>query len=261
MPLNQHRPLSDTEYRFFTDNGYLVVHDLVPNTVIDTMRNLVTQSLHPPLGPLEYEAEVQYPGAPSGLEMEGGLTPRRLLHAYSRDEVFRRWAHSPVATSIISQLLRTDRVMLTQCHHNCIMTKSPRFSSETGWHQDIRYWQFENSELISSWLALGNENEENGCMHVIPGSHLLDYEPDQFDEAAFFRSDLETNRSLIRQSVSVELKPGDVMFFHARTLHAAGSNRTRQIKAAVVFSYHAEENRPVPGTRSARLPGIVVNAR
>jgi phytanoyl-CoA hydroxylase len=52
------------------------------------------------------------------------------------------------------------------------------------------------------------------------------------------------------------LEPGDVVFFHCRTFHAAAANRTGQTKFSLVFTYHALDNSPLPGTRSAATPSI-----
>lgn len=259
VPLNQKRPLSDAERSQFERDGYLIIRKLVPDEVVEEMRAQVIGSLHPPVGPIEYEAEVQYPGAPENLEVEGGLTPRRLRFAYARGDLFRRWAHSTIATSVISQLLPGERLMLSQCHHNCIMTKSPRFSSQTGWHRDTRYWNFARPELVNSWLALGDETVENGCMRLIPGSHRQDLDDACFDDEAFFIDD-DRNEALIGGATIAELSAGDVLFFHAHALHAAGWNRTDEVKLAVVFTYHDESNHPLPDTRSACLPEIVVSA-
>ena len=49
---------------------------------------------------------------------------------------------------------------------------------------------------------------------------------------------------------------GDVLFFHCRLFHAAGMNLTDEVKLSAVFTCHAGDNQPIPGTRSATLPGI-----
>jgi phytanoyl-CoA hydroxylase len=126
----------------------------------------------------------------------------------------------------------------------------------TGWHQDIRYWSFERPELVSVWLALGDETPENGALSLIPGSHRIEFAPDHLDEALFFRADLPQNQALIASRVQVTLNAGDVLFFHCRTLHAAGANRTGATKFSLVFTYHALDNPPWPGTRSASQPSI-----
>ena len=143
-------------------------------------------------------------------------------------------------------------------HHNCIMTKEPRHSSDTGWHQDIRYWSFEQSDLVSVWLALTPENEHNGCLHLIPGTHRLTLDPSRYDEASFLRPELPENRALIAQSVRAELEPGDGLFFHARTFHAASRNHSDATKLSVVFTFRAAGNRPTPGSRSASLPELLL---
>jgi phytanoyl-CoA hydroxylase len=223
------------------------------------MLSVIGASLNPALGPLEFEVDVNYPGAPSGLSAPGGKTPRRLLNAYSRDAVFREWATSPVVVTALKQLIGTAHVMLTQNHHNCIMTKMPEYSTQTGWHQDIRYWSFDRPELVNVWLALGDETAEKGGMRFIPGSHHLTLDRGRFDAALFLRDDLPENQALLSSAVQTELKAGDVLFFHCKTFHLAGENETGEEKYSVVFSYHAADNHPIPDTRSARLDSIAVS--
>jgi phytanoyl-CoA hydroxylase len=67
---------------------------------------------------------------------------------------------------------------------------------------------------------------------------------------------VEVNRELLARQVAVELDPGDVLFFHCRLFHAAGQNHTSETKFSVVYTYHAADNGPIPGTRSAALPDI-----
>jgi phytanoyl-CoA hydroxylase len=74
--------------------------------------------------------------------------------------------------------------------------------------------------------------------------------------AKFLRTDLDENRALLQTQVAAELDPGDVLFFHCRLFHAAGNNQSADTKFSVVFTYHASDNRPLPGTRSASLPSI-----
>jgi phytanoyl-CoA hydroxylase len=147
-------------------------------------------------------------------------------------------------------------IQVSQCHHNCVMTKYPGYSSATLWHQDIRYWSFDRPELVSAWFALKHENRRNGALKVIPGSHRIEVDRGRFDRDLFLRPDLTANRDLIHQAVEVELNPGDVLLFHCRLFHAAGKNLTDEVKLSPVFTYHAEDNRPIPGTRSSQYPSV-----
>ena len=242
----------------FQRDGYMVVRGLVDRPSVDEMRETVLRALDPLQGPAEFETDVGYPGSPASRDAAGGDTPRRLLHAYSRGPVFRRWATAPELASTLRGVMREDRIEMSQCHHNCVMTKHPGFSSETVWHQDIRYWSFDAPELVSAWLALGPERERNGALRVIPGSHRLHLDRGRFDRHLFLRPELEENRELIDTATFVELEPGDALFFHCRLFHAAGKNRSKDIKLSAVLTYHAADNRPIPGTRSDRYPSVPV---
>jgi len=242
----------------FARDGYLLVRGLAEESMLTAMRVNVLRALQPLQPPAEFEADVGYPGAPAERGAQGGDTVRRLLHAYSRDEVFRRWAAAPAVTNILRTLMDEQCVSMSQCHHNCVMTKYPGFSSETMWHQDIRYWSFDAPELVSVWLALGAEHKDNGALRVIPGSHLGHLDRGRLDMHLFLRPELAENKALVDSAVQLELQAGDVMFFHCKLFHAAGANTTDKVKLSTVLTYHAEHNRPIPGTRSAQYPSIKV---
>jgi phytanoyl-CoA hydroxylase len=242
----------------FERDGYLVVRGLADVSTREAMRGAVLAALDPVRAPVEYEADVGYPGSPANRFVAGGQTPRRLLNAFSRDALFRAWGADMRVTEHLCALMDEPEIHLSQCHHNCVMTKHPGFSSKTLWHQDVRYWSFDQPSLVSVWLALDKERSNNGALRIIPGSHNLDLDRGQLDRGLFLRTDLKQNRALIEQAVVVELDPGDVLFFHCRVFHAASANETEQVKLSVVFTYHGEENRPIPGTRSDLYSSIKV---
>lgn len=251
---------SPTELAQFTRDGYAIARGLAPAATVARLREVALMHLAEPRLPVEYETDTQYPGAPTSIDAPGGRTVRRLLQAVARDAVFRAWALSPLIAARLQQLLG-PRVALSQAHHNCVMTKNPAYSSLTNWHRDIRYWSFDKPELVSVWLALGEENTSNGCLLLLPGSHRMDFRPDQLDAAQFLRNDLDENRALLRTKITAELRPGDVLFFHCRLFHAAGHNQTADTKLSVVHTYHAADNRPLPGTRSAALPDLLLDVK
>lgn len=241
----------------FSRDGYQIVRGLVPADACAQMRASAERDLAEAVPPVEYEADTQYPGAPQSLEAPGGRTVRRLLQAYARDAGFREWAVAAPIVTRLKQLLG-PQIALSQAHHNCVMTKDPAYSSLTSWHRDIRYWSFERPELVSVWLALGEERRDNGCLLLLPGTHAMDFDAVRLDEAQFLRTDVVDNAALLQTQVCAELNPGDVLFFHCRLFHAAGSNRTARTKFSAVFTYRALDNPPLPGSRSAGLPDVAL---
>lgn len=250
--------LSLEEIERFREQGYLIIRGLLPEPVRQTMVAVTSAGLADEIPPVEFEADVHYPGSPASLSAEGGRTVRRLKQAYSRHPVFGEWMCSEPLVGRLQQLFGGRRVVMPLAHHNCVMTKQPRFSSDTLWHQDIRYWSYSRPELISAWLALGTENQNNGCLWVIPGTHRMSFRPEQFDEALFFRTDLPENQALIANKVPVELQPGDVLLFHSLTFHAASKNFTNQPKFSAVFTFRPADNPPRPGSRSAAAAELLL---
>jgi len=242
--------LSDIDIERFRNEGYLVLRGMVPPLACALMLSVTREHLRAETAPIEYEAEVGYPGAPASLDAPGGRTARRLRGAYHRHECFRIWAEDPRLVTQLTQLF-DEPVSLTLAHHNCVMTKHPDFGSATGWHRDIRYWSFGRPDLISVWLALGTENEANGALRVIPGSHRLDIRPEQLDELDFLRPEVAANQALFAQGKTVELQQGDVLLFHSGLFHSAGRNAGGTVKNSVVFAYRGQSNPPTAGSRSA----------
>ena len=248
---------TDDEVAQFWRDGYLCVRGLASGADIARMRQVTEIGLRDHVGPIEYEADLNYPGAPRSLDDIGGRTIRRLKQALSRDFLFTEWVLRPAVLGRLQQLLG-PKVVCPLAHHNCIMTKQPQYSSETGWHQDIRYWAYAKPELVNAWIALGPEHQDNGCLQVIPGSHRMDFDRSRFDKDLFFRPDLAENQVLIQTRKFAELNPGDVLFFHCKTLHAASRNSTTESKYSAVFTFRGADNNPLRGSRSAALPELIL---
>ena len=237
------------------DHGFVVVPGLVSPARCEELKRIGETQLREAAAPVEFEADLRYPGAPDSKAAPGGHTVRRLLDAYSRHARFREWTTSPEIGGWM-ELYFGEEPVLSRAHHNCMMTKHPAYGSLTGWHRDVRYWSFERDDLVSVWVALGPETVDNGALWFVPLSHTAPFTSECFDQAKFFRSDLPGNQALIQTAISPELQAGDVVFFHCNTLHSAGKNISDDVKFSLVFTYHGASNVPLPGTRSAATPEV-----
>ena len=232
------------------DRGYVVVPNAVSREPLRRLNEAARDQLAARAPALELEAELQYPGAPRSTADAGGGTIRRLLDAYARDPLFAQWALAPALREWLRGYFG-ESTRLSLAHHNCLMTKHPRYGSLTGWHRDIRYWSFEREDLVSVWFALGEETRDNGGLWFVPGSHRAAFDADRFDAAKFFRADHPANAAVLQSAESPYLSPGDAVFFHCNTLHSAGRNLTDAVKYSLVYTYLGRSNSARVGTRSA----------
>lgn len=240
-------------------DGFVVLRGIIPRWEFESIRERTVGVLRQNTGPVEYEVDVSYPGAPPDRRSPGGSTPRRLLQALDRKLGYLSLANNPSVVAVIRRLLDSDRIAISRSHHNCVMTKFPKYSSDTDWHRDYRYWAFSQPKLVSAWYALQEENRENGSLTVIPGSHAMRLGDDRFDKKQFLRHDHPLNRRLLGSTTNIHLRPGDVLLFDCQLLHSAKRNRSADVKLSPVFAFHTIDNRPAPGTRSASLPSVPCN--
>ena len=234
--------LTQEQIEQFNHDGFLRIKNFASPQLCDAILEKAKLHLLHKTAPIESEQEYMQ-------RNEDKLTVRRLRQVYQREEIFRHWMHNDNIQPILNQLLK-EQPVITLAHHNSIMTKMPYESSRTFWHQDRRYWHFENDNLISVWLCLDDEYLENGLLEFIPQSHTMSFDQEQFDEKSNFLDDHPQNKALISQRVHYNLHKGDIVLFHCKTLHHAGKNTTNKPKISFVYTVRGINNQPLKNTRS-----------
>lgn len=234
--------LTNEQIAEFNTNGFLLLKNFADPVLCDAIKAKAKEHLDKQIQPIESEEEYLRTGSSNG-------TIRRLRQVYDREDVFKEWMTDKKIRPILEQLLG-EHPRLLLAHHNSIMTKLPHKSSITTWHQDIRYWHYQNDKLLSVWLSLGDEFLENGLLEFIPGSHKMSFSPEQFDERSSFREDLPQNKEIVSKRAHYNLKKGDIVLFHAKTLHYAHQNETDKAKISFVYSLRSASNEPIKNTRS-----------
>jgi phytanoyl-CoA hydroxylase len=257
--------LTKEQLEEFDKNGFLLLEQFAPHIQCDTILDIAKVHLKYRIEPIETEIgydckskdyrtnEPTY----NSMEYEHEAPVRRLRQVYGRDIVFREWMEDKTIRPILEQILG-DKVVLTLAHHNSIMTKMPHISTQTRWHQDRRYWRYTDDNLVSIWLALGEEYQENGVLEFIPGSHKMEFDKCQFDEKEYFREDHEANIKLIKTKVSKTLHKGDVVIFHSLLLHRANKNNTDTPKISFVYTVKGNSTLALPNTRSDKFEEIAL---
>jgi phytanoyl-CoA hydroxylase len=161
-------------------------------------------------------------------DQKGQLPSVKVVNIFRHDAVFAEVIRSEAIGSVARDLFEGPvRIWEDQ------MIYKPPFDSDAvlGWHRDYTYWDHVGpDELGTCWIALDDATLENGCMHVIPGSHCWEFE--------YHREDVDGNdpRWPLRPErvpedanlteVPCEVPAGHCHFHHCRTLHGSYGNRT-----------------------------------
>jgi len=242
--------LTQEQLENFDRDGFLLLRNFASSSECEEILELAKKELASKKEPIESEGEY----------LENSFrtnTVRRLRQVYGRNALFANWMQNEQIRPILKQILGETPV-ITLAHHNSIMTKMPHDSSPTSWHQDIRYWHFDGDNLVSIWLALGDEYAKNGVLEFIPASHKMDLDLEHFDEKVYFVEN-DQNQELINTKVSYDLTQGDVVLFHAKTLHRANANQSSKAKISFVYTVRGISTRAIEGTRSNRSDDVVLD--
>jgi ectoine hydroxylase-related dioxygenase (phytanoyl-CoA dioxygenase family) len=93
------------------------------------------------------------------------------------------------------------------------------------WHQDFRYWPLEPVINLTAWIALGDVDEENGCVRVIPGSHVRQC-PEVANPGGAFATMADPAAFDASAAVPMNLRAGQCFLFNERLLHGSEANRS-----------------------------------
>ncbi|GAA1955116.1 phytanoyl-CoA dioxygenase family protein [Agromyces allii] len=156
---------------------------------------------------------------------------RRLMKFVNEDERLHSIAYHPEILRVAREIIGTDDIIMFQ---DMALLKPPGVGREKPWHQDKAFFNIDlNATVVGVWIALDEATFENGCMHVLPGSHSEGPVPH------FARRDwqiCDTDVALARD-VAVPLKPGGLLFFDGLIHHGTPANRTDTRRRAIQFHY------------------------
>jgi ectoine hydroxylase-related dioxygenase (phytanoyl-CoA dioxygenase family) len=134
---------------------------------------------------------------------------------------------------MVTGLLGTDDV---DCFLSQFIFKNPGAWGQP-WHQDSYYFPFEPSRpIVGLWLAVTEATLENGCLHVLPGSHrgpVHEHVPDRREGANYGYTEI-VDQDTGGQCPAL-MEPGDLLVFDSHLMHRSTDNTSAGIRAAMVF--------------------------
>ena len=222
--------LTESQIRFFQQNGYLTGIPMLDARQLEALRSEVDRIAEAPdadLG-LLYEHNRNESDDPS----------RRLFHCLGHWRVLPAlhdllW--HPAFTMPAAQILGGA----VRFWHDQLFLKPATDGGVVAWHQDYSYWT-RTAPLahLTVWIALDDATVENGCVHFVPGSHRwpLLPKPRLAGEMDAIRTVLDSAQLAAFRPVASELRAGEASFHHPLMLHGSFANRSPRPRRAVVIN-------------------------
>lgn len=141
-------------------------------------------------------------------------------------------------------------------YHHKMMLKEPFVGGAWEWHQDYGYWYDFGClypTMASCFIAVDRATRENGCLQVIPGSHLLG-RMNHMKVGGQTGADPERVAAVVERLPieHVEMGPGDGLFFHGNLLHRSDQNTSPNPRWSLICCYNTKRNDPY---KESRHPG------
>ena len=249
--------ITQDQIDFFNENGYLRYGRVLDMAEVEALRAGLDNVIGiEQAGGDDSEIEFKF-GHRRGASMGGNAAEQQkrvivqYVNMFKREPIYERLLHHPVISGVACALLNTPRVRLW---HDQIISKPPEENGHFRFHQDFYLWPLREPRIVTCWLALDDATPENGCMHVVPGSHrdsrfgLESYAAElaaRAEAEAEGREIDETDRQKMAYEPAsigrpVELKAGECMFHHCLNFHATPANVTNRQRRAHVMIFMAE---------------------
>jgi non-heme Fe2+,alpha-ketoglutarate-dependent halogenase len=154
-------------------------------------------------------------------------------------------ATNPRILDAIESLLGPN-LLLMATHFFCKYGEEETF---VAWHQDATYWGLQPPQTITAWYAIDDSDCENGCMRVIPGTHLGGIREHG-------KSNTAGNLLSINQEVPVTpdeearatdliLKAGEISIHDGALIHGSLPNRSTRRRCGLTLRYVPTSVKPI----------------
>ncbi|MBM3265652.1 MAG: phytanoyl-CoA dioxygenase family protein [candidate division Zixibacteria bacterium] len=228
--MTKRKKLTQQQVDGFREQGYCLVDGLFSRDEVEGVRREITRIMQ------------TYPDVPEGLvQMEpavkrGEVKPenpelgvRKLFQMAVQNAFFRSIAFHPGMVGIANTLFGPDITLF----QSMLLMKPPHFGGQKVWHQDNAYFRLVPNDIVGFWVACDDTDVDNGCMHVLPGSHR-----NGVAEHGGVADDYGLlHPPCVEDAIACQLSAGSALVFHGEIYHFTPSNQTDRRRRAVQYHY------------------------
>ncbi|KAF6132061.1 phytanoyl-CoA 2-hydroxylase [Phyllostomus discolor] len=253
--------LSLEQRKFYEENGFLVIKNLVSDADIERFRN-------------EFERICKQEVKPLGLSIMKDVTIVKSEYALSEkvvtkiqdfqeDEELFRYCTLPEILKYVECFTGPNIMAM----HTMLINKPPDSGKKTSrhpLHQDLHYFPFRPSNgIVCAWTAMERIDRNNGCLVVLPGTHKGTLKPHDYPQweggvNIMFHGiqDYDKNNA----HVHLVMEKGDTVFFHPLLIHGSGQNKTQGFRKAISCHFASSDSHyiDVKGTSQENIEKEIV---
>ncbi len=232
--------LSDDQLNFYNEKGYLRLGRTLTDQGVELMLNQCMQAWGAEKG--EFDSEKNW------------LQNALLTNIHQKAKIVRDYYFEGPLVDVAEQIIGPNiKGVTTQ-----LTFKMRGNTMPFNWHQDNGYGELEPYNAISCLTALEDNDENSGCIRIVPGSHKegqvkVKHSSEDKDNFTDIRLDVDETHS-----IPVPLKAGECLFFNCWMLHKSEGNFSKDRDRRILFMRYADADAvEVYNNRKPRLGRLV----
>ena len=226
--------LTEAQIAFFKANGFVNGGQVLSEAEVDELR----AELERVIADKEAEDKPQ-PVRIVNLVGDEAHPVWQIVNIWMASEPYKRLTSHPQITKGLAQL--TDATEL-RIWHDQIQYKPAEIGGVNMWHQDAPLWPIiAPMTEVTAWVALDDVDEANGCMSMIPGSHLWGNHIDFLNTLENYEAMPDKFEGHALDIIRCPVKKGEVHYHHALVWHGSHANTSGNPRRAIALHYMTQE--------------------
>ena len=241
---------------FYQKNGYLILRNFYSEKEVQAIRDCYQECIDNK----EEGIEIIYEN--------DGVTPRSIMSYHHNEGILNSYTREEHALNIVREMIGPDfYVSQSKLNPKAPVDQSEIKGKKWDYHRGFAFWNLldgmPKSEMVSSFIFLTKQTEENGAVFVLEDSHLDVSVDDIKEEIGFDHNQMADRKNDTSEYLSIQIRaekldeyekkfkkvvlegePGDLVFMNPKLLHASEPNRSDASRDLMITVYNSTNNLP-----------------
>src|SRR5437868_4543666 len=207
--------LTPEQVRLFRHNGFIKLPGRLPPERVAGLKEAIWNDIREEVEPIVRDRE-------------GRVV--RISDIWDRGPIFQETFTSPEVLDPLEALLGPNIELIKNRHNHATLRLAEDGADYM--HRDVLQW---SRTIVTVLFYLEETTVENGCTHVIPGTHWL-----PGVTSLSLRQDEPIQRAgILDQAVPVPMPAGGLLAIDSFLMHGAGRNNTEGTRISMTVGYHS----------------------
>ncbi len=244
--------LTQAQIDLFKANGYVNGGKVLSDAEVDVLRAELDRVIEE-----KDRADVSQPVSLRNLSGDDAAPVWQIVNIWQASQPFRDLLSH---TQIVEGLAQLTDATALRIWHDQIQYKPAEIGGINMWHQDAPLWPIiAPMTEVSAWVALDDVDESNGCMSMVPGSHLWGDQIDFLRTLKNYEAMPDSFSGHECKVIRCPVQSGEVHYHHALTWHGSHANNSNRPRRAIAMHYMPQESRYVASGQHIMKPYVEVD--